>query len=518
MEKFSLPWLELVVSLTAYPESLYILDNLRLVDICILWLVELQKEDPAFTFGYEEGYLLFRIIVLAIGVRIIRRVSKKKYVTFIEKLLENQHVEDFSLMLMNHVTKMAVNHICQTPASAYRFLGWSSSDQSVETSLVLEQHAFTLLDIIWACRKGFLKAWAESYAPSIFGIVCIIWRRVEMSSTSYQRGIFCDVLSRYNLVAGTDHWALDELQASATHYSEDWRQIPGRVDLEDARTIMQVYTERLTSESALYPIPDLAVVGQMAAFAIPFTRLTRGTEDLFIPALHATLEYFWLTVAGKTPYTEFNIQALDVATSVLPAFIMLDHLHKYSPNRAHEFVTMCADLGMIEALTKGFMVMEADQDLVEEASPHPESLLEKSENMFPACVNFAIVLGMVRPVTFSVSTFAPAFPDWYKTLRYMRARDGMFDTETRYERWYKRAETAWGQLGKRLEYDRKVREAEVMSSGCAYARCPDPVSAKGVRFECPCDQNVVYCGYRCQKADWVLNFPGSHRRVCKYKR
>ncbi|KAG8779715.1 hypothetical protein FRC12_023902 [Ceratobasidium sp. 428] len=488
-ESFSVLQLESVVSLVAHPESLYILDDSRLVDICILWLVQLQKEDPTYPFGHEEGYLLFRLVVLAIGIRIIRRVSERKYDIFIKKLLKNQDAEDLSIALMNHVAKTAVNQICQTPASAHRFLGWSSDE--FEDSLISEQTASTLLDILWTCREGFFKAWAESYAPSVAGILCIIWRRVEMSSTSRRRGMFCDILWRYNVVAGTDQWALFELQGSAIHYTEDWRQIPARANLEDARKIIQVYTERLTSTSALYPVPTLAIVGQMVAFAIPFTRLTRGTEDLFVPALRATLEYFWLTVAGKTPYTKFILLTVDVATSVLPAFIMLDHLHKYSPNHVHEFVTTCADLGMIEALAKGLVLMEADQDLAEE---------EKSETMFPACTNFGIVLGMVRPVTFSLSKFAPAFPDWYKTLRYMRARDSMFETEIRCERWYKRAETAWGQLGKRLEYDRKVRGAEVMSSGCAYARCPDPASAKGVRFECPCDQDVVYCGHRCQKA------------------
>ncbi|KAG8723805.1 hypothetical protein FRC09_001707 [Ceratobasidium sp. 395] len=499
--------LESVVSLTAHPRSLYILNDPALIDACILRLVKLQKQDPTYPFGHEAGYLLFRIVVLAIGIRTIGRV-KRKYDIIITKLLENERKEDLSVMLMDYVTGTAMEQISQTPFSPYPFLGWSSRDRFFKEPLISEQNALALLDILWTDRGGFLKTWAESHAPSMFGIISIIWRCVEMSSTRHRWGIFCEVLWRYHVVAGTEHLGLVPLQDSARHHIEDWKHITSRVDLDDARNVMQAYTERITSTSILYPIPNLAAIGQMVAYVVPMTGLTSGTEDLFIPLIRATFEYFWSTVAGKTLHTKFSLEAEDVASTVLPAYTMLDHLHKRSPGRVHEFVTTCGELGVIEALARGFVLMKEEREFDEEA---------KFQYLFEGCANFGAMLALVDPAIFRVSTFAPAFPDWYKALRYMRARDSMFNTRTQKKRWYKRAELIWGKTGEYLEYDEEVQGAEVLSSGCAYTRCPDPESVKGVRFECPCNQGVVYCGHRCQKADWILNLPGSHRRSCRYR-
>ncbi|KAG8788088.1 hypothetical protein FRC12_014928 [Ceratobasidium sp. 428] len=487
-KKVSLLQLESVVSLTAHPRSLYILGDLKLVDACIERLVELQRQDPTYPFGHEFGYLLFRVVILAIGIRMIKRVSNRTYDIIIDKLLENERMEDLSVVLMDYVTGTAVEHICQTPLSPYSFLGWSSGARLYKDPLISEQNALALLSILWTDRKGFMKSWAESYAPSIFGIICITWKCVEMASMRNHWDIFCEVFWRYYVVAGTDHSALAALRDSDQHHIDDWKLTTNRVDLEDARTIMQAYIERITSGSILYPVPHLALVGEMVAFVVPMTRLTSGTEDLFIPLLRVTLEYFWWTVAGKTLHVKFNLQAETVATVVLPAFNMLDHLTKHSPDRAREFVTTCAELGMIEVLAKGIVLIRQNQ-------------FDRAEFgvLFQVYDSFGASLATVNPTTSIVSTFAPAFPDWYKALGYMRAQDTMFNTHARQKYGYKRAEPAWSNLGERLGYDKEVR-GEVLSSGCAYARCPDPASTKGVRFECPCDQDVVYCGHHCQKA------------------
>ncbi|KAG8732165.1 hypothetical protein FRC10_001190, partial [Ceratobasidium sp. 414] len=89
------------------------------------------------------------------------------------------------------------------------------------------------------------------------------------------------------------------------------------------------------------------------------------------------------------------------------------------------------------------------------------------------------MLALVDPALFRVNTFADAFVEWFKTLRYMRARDGMFNTRTQTTTWYIHAESYWKQAGEFLEYDELVADANAFSRGCAYPRCPDPDSVKG---------------------------------------
>lgn len=76
----------------------------------------------------------------------------------------------------------------------------------------------------------------------------------------------------------------------------------------------------------------------------------------------------------------------------------------------------------------------------------------------------------------------------------------MLGTRTKDKSWYILADRLWVEVGDVLEYDTRVEHAESMSRGCAYTRCADPDDVKGVRFECPCNLGVVYCGLRCQQA------------------
>jgi hypothetical protein len=74
----------------------------------------------------------------------------------------------------------------------------------------------------------------------------------------------------------------------------------------------------MSSTSILYPLPDLPRVGNMISFVVPRTGLKPGVEDLFIPFLRVTLNYFWASLAGKSLYPKFSLEAEDVCTTVLP--------------------------------------------------------------------------------------------------------------------------------------------------------------------------------------------------------
>jgi hypothetical protein len=129
-------------------------------------------------FGHEYGYLCFRIVVLAIGVSIISR-DRRKYGIIISKLIKNERLEDLSVMLMDYVVGAVSEQIYGPWVSPDSFLGWSSRDSLAP--IVSKANALLLLDILWKDRKGLLRAWAETHAPGLSGVLFILWRCVQIT-------------------------------------------------------------------------------------------------------------------------------------------------------------------------------------------------------------------------------------------------------------------------------------------------------------------------------------------------
>ncbi|CAE6472380.1 unnamed protein product [Rhizoctonia solani] len=306
---------------------------------------------------------------------------------------------------------------------------------------------------------------------------------------------FCEIHWRYYIVAGTDHiGTLEEYNKDAGQYYEIWLPKSRSVDLEDALTILHAFTQRMQSTSILYPLPDVPTMGAMLSFVAPRSGLIPGVEDLFIPLVRVVFNYFWMSVAGKSLHTKFRLEAEDVATVVHPAFVMVEHLVKHTPTRAKEFVKELINLGIIESLSRGFALIKREPSLDEQAKFSP---------LIRVCHESSNSLLRVGPPMYRETEFADTLVEWFKALRYLRSQDCMLNTRTDHTNWYEMSNRAWVEIGDILENDVQVPRAEAMSRGCAFSGCPDPDSVRGVRFECPCDKVVVYCGPRCHQMDWL---------------
>lgn len=144
--------------------------------------------------------------------------------------------------------------------------------------------------------------------------------KLSFTSTPTRWASFAEIHGRYHLVAGTDHhMPLQKFSEDFDFHYHQWCEKNHVVDLEDARSILHAFTERVTKNTITHPLPDVPIVGNMLAYVSPRRGLTPGVEDLMLPALRVAVEHFWLALAGKTLTVGFRTEAEDPASRALTA-------------------------------------------------------------------------------------------------------------------------------------------------------------------------------------------------------
>lgn len=504
-QEISIPMLQSILSLPANPEALELLNNGSLIQDCILYLYQKQKEDTRYPFGCEQGYLYFSIIALAIGFSLISRFNIPLD-AIVNKIHEERGLKDPTVTVMQLVAGVVSEQINAPFSAPDDFLGWSSRNRA---PIISKPNTLLLLDILWKDRKRFLRAWAETQAPSLNGLVFIFWRCVLIASTPDRWVFFCDFFWRYSLAARSeDLGSLQKINNDTMLHQHTWLSKKRAADLEDSRNLLCVLTTRLSSTSPLYSCPNITSITGMIMVAVPISGFQTGVEDLFMPLLRAIFDHFWIYMAEEGLDREYGLQPGEVGVLVTPTYVMLDHLIEFSPGRVKEFVQRIAELGIIDALARSFALVKKESQVDEELFVAP---------LVRPCNTFLDYLIRVGTTGYRQAVFDDSFVEWFKAFRYMRARDGISDTRTHHMPWYNSASQCWMRVGDVLGYNKQVRNAETLTRGCAYTRCPDPNTVKGVRFECPCDKGMVYCGMRCQQADWMMDsLPTSHRHTCTW--
>ncbi|KAG9122489.1 hypothetical protein FRC07_001103 [Ceratobasidium sp. 392] len=319
--ELSLLMLESIVSLTAYPESIRMLSDSTLLDACVQRLFQLQRQDPLYPFGYEHGYLLFRIGVLSTGILMLSREPDRLewVITEMSAAARSENSSKLMMKYINDSVAVMVYGLNKDHHSISSFLGWTPEDGL--KPLISPPKAMTLLDILWKDRKGFLRAWGETHAPELYGLLVLLWSCLETTGTPDQWAMFANIFHRYCLVAGDDSPALNPLKESLSARSLnplDPSPVHRQVDLEDSRMALRIYTERIASRSLSYPALSFAD----ACFVLMYlfwgpNAIMRGTEDLLVPLMRATFEYYWVTAAKAFQ----NTPDLEVEDSATPTII-----------------------------------------------------------------------------------------------------------------------------------------------------------------------------------------------------
>lgn len=192
---------------------------------------------------------------------------------------------------------------------------------------------------------------------------------------------------------------------------------------------------------------------------------------------------------------------------------VLEHLAQHAPTFVDRFITAMVELGVIELMARGISFVKeppGEIDLARQYIPHLIStcissmtpLVAQFNRLFHACILAFSTLERIKKFEYLEATFEDLFVEWLKALRYLRVYDDVLGTQAGYREWHMPAIQVWIKVGQAVGYNKRAGEKKVISGGCAYVRCPDPDEVKSsmVRFECPCNNEILYCGLRCQQA------------------
>lgn len=270
----SIPLLQSVLSLSAHPEALHLLTDRSLIEGCIQYLDQQRKADSRYPFGCEQGYLYFRIVVLAVGVSVLSR-NKRMYNVTIDRLHE---LKDPTAKLMTTIVEVTseMNEEWAAP-ELDSFLGLSSD--GLTSPMMGLSSALLLLRILWDDRKRFLVAWAYSNSPPLNGLFILLWRFARIRSTDDVWLHLCDLFGRHCLVAESDNiFALRQLSLDASKRYHPWLPRETVVDLEDARSILMVFAARMTPGSPLHRTLGPSAIMQMS-FGL-YSAISGGAKSL----------------------------------------------------------------------------------------------------------------------------------------------------------------------------------------------------------------------------------------------
>ena len=99
------------------------------------------------------------------------------------------------------------------------------------------------------------------------------------------------------------------------HY-QVWRARATVVDLEDSRTILRAYIDRMGAAPDTHPCTDAVTVVEMLAFAVP--NIKPGVEDQLIAVIRVSLDFFWLIASGNAPRKNFVLEIEDIVGLISP--------------------------------------------------------------------------------------------------------------------------------------------------------------------------------------------------------
>ncbi|KAG8701961.1 hypothetical protein FRC08_003800 [Ceratobasidium sp. 394] len=522
--------LESVLSLIRHPKELRSLDNTMLLSRCMALLRSFTKDAESggnALFGYEFGFLCFRVIVLLIQVGILTHTST--FGAFVRQTSNLSDPQEISAALTAFVARLVLDATGKQNPRDW-LLGILTSQRGGRMFLrtvggFINTDVEFFLKAIWRDRKTFSMICSQATTSGwSFALLALgehmQWALEDGIEDEEQWGFLQTLCFRYILtVPNPDEvFFLTHICTDAAMYRLDGNEeyyIVSLVDKEDARNVMESYIHRM-HPSSTYERLSLYIVELLLGFVTQDVML--DLPDLLRDFTKVTCIWIWEETGARN--TGFLSQSQELAKCAVH-MLKLMRLSYYNLRGAGskpivsltkalpeiDFVNLLGRLILVptaigSAITNqgenGFFVKDEDGDI--EASW--DSLLEETIRFGTTYIKIAKV---------SNGLLASSYPDWLKTWRCFQAEFPHHEARSEWFNGYLRGcDAAWTTLGGAFGYvDREVREQYL----CAYARCQGPVSLIGADFACSSCLLVAYCNQRCQSGHW-LDPVDPHREEC----
>ncbi|KEP52544.1 hypothetical protein V565_043960 [Rhizoctonia solani 123E] len=495
--------LESVISLTYHFTSLAeLLYDPGLVQDCILYLHRREREGVQ-VFDDENGYLCFRILVLAVNIWMISKYDKPA----LWYLLASKDGSEDADETLSKCIKLFLTQLRDDP-DPDKTLGWDI--QALHSVIISKGDALLLLDLLFKDRKGFLRAWSETRCPTLNGLLFLLRRSVHTPFVPAHLVSYIDLARRNQLASRENTDPCPEFEEDITNHAQIWFSTNAKttVDLEDARTQLSLLTKQLHFDP-VNPSPEGFAISAinliLHTLPNPKQGFVPGVEDLFVPLLGEIFRSTWNLLG-----VEFTREPMITSTLLryLGAFVItinniLDHLidHPAADVTAKEVLQVVVDSGVIEIMSK-FIIYIDDY----------EGKYQISNDLRPFKLFGDKCHHILGPHGLN-EMFEHTFIDWFKTLTYRCIHDGIYGTHSQHEEWFKKVIHFWRRLGDMLGHTFQEIQHEILVLECSYARCHDPQATRILALSCICGQ-AIYCGTRCQQMDWETHSARAHRSIC----
>ncbi|KAG8795628.1 hypothetical protein FRC12_011974 [Ceratobasidium sp. 428] len=510
----------IILGLLRDPVNLPMLDGTTVLPSCIHLLREHLKDTEEPVLCYEYGYLCFQVLVLAIQVSTLCTAGTDGFDSFMQLIRKGASAQDIpttlSLSTMLHLHLQNHDHPGEGSDRVFQVSRSAQGKTVVLSSAggMTERDGTFLVKALWESRKQMSHILSKAALPGwvfLFRIVLDLLfgdiSRARLDPLTW--GFLDNLCHRYGLYAteeDIDIVAETSTMAGALCPEDHYRErAHSMVDVNDARTLVEAYNNRMTST----PLLPLSFCSTLVDVIVREDVCFLG-EEMLVKLIRVSYERAWMELGDEMVRRDAD-WSQNMARIVINTMGSTERLfaaeHRFKPAQIEAFVPPLYDIDVI-----GFL----GQALLLPTLLPPEQEVDSSwSTLIQRVISFAETLSYSKSSALAAKLFVENHSDWLHMLYYIRQQilnNPHKDESLRGNA--QGAELAWTSVGRVFNFTDPTKEKRKGTEMvCLNSRCP---KAEGIDVVAVCGRclQARYCSRMCQNTHWRLKTADAHRLAC----
>ncbi|CAE7167882.1 unnamed protein product [Rhizoctonia solani] len=329
--RITLPLLESLLDYTMFPSSLPMLGNPMVIRGCIKLLKSITRSGKCSPFSYEYGHLCFRVLLISYDYCVLKISDRHDGWMTEAAQPENQLLKGgLAPMLSNTVSELIEGRVIVVDGDFYSGFALSRTWGDSHTGPLVEPEYVRLLtQVLDEDRNNFMIFMRSNYSLKLTAIVSVMFQVLQRTPPTRENLVFIQEFSRVYrrclLFAPGDPSSWGWQHQFAMAVTGKLPLAKQKLDAEESKTLLRVYTDRLTvlSDSSLYPRATSLFAVEHLGYIVPL--LGDGCEELIPPAIHATVGCMCQDM-GDNPMADVPDEVLDACIRLFEHFKTLFEL------------------------------------------------------------------------------------------------------------------------------------------------------------------------------------------------